>query len=376
MNYLYILLALLFTLFANPVFAQLSDYWGTAGGTVNASFLDDKINTYVDIGASIEVGKVIADQAILGAGLDLGTTIVQSKTNAKDRFSSSTTGLNLFLQYYFYQEDKWAVYVRPSYAFSKIYNTAEAIGLGSSGDRIDYWRVGLGGGVNYFIQPNIAIQGMADFSLIERLTADGVSFSGGLRPELNVGLQFFTGAYDPAKIEDPERVKKALVAEAWTVGGGVSWRNREAGSNELRISPSIAYFNLDRVAFGFEFSGTYQLQDSTNQLQIIPFLRYYLPLKNQYFVIEGGGGLSLNKVPILVDGERSFDVLSDLVGQGKIALGIFMSQQTALQGGLRYQYLLPITNEIDPANAYFSVGLEIGIQYFFGSKLSASNTNQ
>ncbi len=374
MKHIYLLF--FFLLIIDSLHAQLADYWGTAGGSVQASFLDDKINTYVDIGARVEVGKIIADQAIVGAGLQLGTTIIQSKTNSEDRFSSSTTGLDVFLQYYFYQAGKWVIYARPSFAFSKIYNTAEAIGLGSSGDRIDYWRAGLGGGVNYFVQPNIAIQAMADFSLLERLTADGVSFSDGLRPELSIGLQFFTGAYNPDKLEDPERVKNAFRAEAWAIGGGVNWRNREVGNNELRIAPSVAYFTLDKLAFGFEFAGTYQLQDSTNQLQVIPFLRYYLPLKNQYFVVEGGGGLSLNKVPVVVDGVRDFDVLSDIVAQGRIALGIFMSERTALQGGFRYQYLLPITNEIDPANAYFDVGLEIGIQYFFGSRLSAVDNEQ
>lgn len=348
--------------------AQLADYWGTAGGGVQASFRDDQINTFTDIQLNIEVGKIVGDKAIIGAGLQVGTAIIQSKDRSADRFSTSSTGLDLFAQYYFFEQNNWAIYARPSFEFAKIYNTAEAIGLGSSGDRIDYWRGAIGGGVNYFLQPNIALQAMADFSLVERLTADGVSFSDGLKPELRLGLQFFSSHYNPDKVQDKEQTKSTLKSESWTVGGDVNWRNRTIGGSRLAITPSIAYFSLNQLAIGFEFSGIYQFQDSTNRVEVTPFMRYYIPMRNQYFLIEGGVGLGASKVPILIDGERTFDILTDAIGELKGGLGIFMSENVALQGALRYQYILPITDDIDPLNAFFDVGLEVGLHYFFGGR--------
>ncbi|MEM9849764.1 MAG: hypothetical protein AAF847_17875, partial [Bacteroidota bacterium] len=333
-------------------------------------FRNDKVNTLTDINLDLHLGKFLSPEVLLGAGLQLGTTIRQSLEDSEDRFSSSATGMNLFLQYYFHETPRLAFYIRPNVSIAKLYNTADAIGLGSSGDRIDYLRGAIGGGFNFFVNKNVSLTANADFSLLERLTTTDLRLTGDVRPEFSFGLQFFSSDYSAKKQakKNPNGIP-ALAAESWNIGGTIRLDNRMVSGRTLTISPSIAYFSLKNLSIGFEFSGSYQLSDSTNRVEITPFMRYHIPIRQNYFFIEGGAGFGASKLPITIDGERTFDIFTDLIAEGKAGLGLFLSKYTALHGGLRYQYIIPFQGEINTDNAFFDIGLEIGIQYFFTSKL-------
>ncbi|MEM9849546.1 MAG: hypothetical protein AAF847_16785, partial [Bacteroidota bacterium] len=72
------LVTLAFFLLTIQINAQFKDYWGIAGGTFNASFRNDKVNTLTDINLDLHLGKFLSPEVLLGAGLQLGTTIRQS----------------------------------------------------------------------------------------------------------------------------------------------------------------------------------------------------------------------------------------------------------------------------------------------------------
>ncbi|MEM9885823.1 MAG: outer membrane beta-barrel protein [Bacteroidota bacterium] len=364
------LFTLIFFLFLSSVEAQFRDYWGVAGGSLQASFRNDNVNTFTDINLDLHLGKFLSPEVLLGAGLQLGTEIRQNLEDSEDRFSTSATGLNVFLQYYFHETDRLAFYVRPAISAAKLYNTEDAVGLGSSGDRIDYFRGAIGGGFNFFVNKNVSLTTNVDFSLFERLTTTDLSLTGDVKPEFRLGLQFFSSDYDAKKQANKNKNGIAvLAAESWNIGGDFRLDNRMVGGKTLTISPSIAYFSLKNLSIGFEFSGIYNLSDSTNRVEITPFMRYHIPVQQNYLFIEGGAGFGASKLPITIDGQDTFDIFTDLIVEGKVGLGLFLSKYTALHGGLRYQYIIPFEGEINTDNSFFDIGLEIGIQYYFASKI-------
>ncbi|MEM8524939.1 MAG: hypothetical protein AAGG68_09860 [Bacteroidota bacterium] len=369
MRILFILM--LFFSFASDLCGQFKGYWGIAGGTIGGSYRNDKVDNFTDIQLNFFVGKFLSEDFLIGGGLRLGTTIRQNIAMPKDRFSSSETGVTTFTRYYLQESERSALYVRSSISFSKIFNTKDVIGLGSPGEPFDYFRVGSGLGISFFVNNNIAINGEIDVSLLERLRSLDVAFSENFKPQLSLGLQFFSNDYDPKsrKKKSKKDKFKALGVDTWNIGGTFELQNRLIGNKRFSLAPSISYFTTRNLGLGIQFNGTYELGITDSRIEINPFLRYYLPMPRGYSFLEGGGGLGVNKFET-PNGPTPVQLDSDLFLEGKIGLGLFMSKYTALHGGIRMQYLMPyVAEEIIAEDAFFDVGVEIGIEYFFAPRI-------
>ncbi|MEL6941149.1 MAG: outer membrane beta-barrel protein, partial [Bacteroidota bacterium] len=289
-----ILFTLLFlSFFTSTLQGQFKGYWGIAGGTIAGSYKNDRVNNFTDIQLDFFVGKFLSEEFLLGGGIKLGTTIRQNINMPKDRASSSETGVTVFTRYYLQQSERAAIYIRSSLAFAKIFNTKDVIGLGSTGEPFDYLRVGSGLGVSFFVNDNIAINGEVDVSLVERLTSTDVSSSENFKPQLSVGLQFFSNDYNPKSRRKKSKKDKfkALGVDTWNIGGTFDLANRIIGNKRFSLSPSVSYFTARNLGLGLQVSGVYELGVVDNRIEINPFLRYYLPMPRGYSFLEGGGGL-------------------------------------------------------------------------------------
>jgi len=362
---------LLLLLLADGLYGQFKGYWGIAGGTIGGAYRNDKVDNYTDIQLNFFVGKFLSEEFLLGGGLRLGTTIRQNIAMPKDRESSSETGITVFTRYYLQESERSAIYVKSSFSFAKIFNTKDVIGLGSSGEPFDYFRIGSGLGISFFVNDNIAINGEVDVSLIERLTSVDISLSENFKPQLSIGLQFFSNDYNPKsrKKKSKKDKFKALGVDTWNIGGTFDLSNRLIGNKRFSLSPSISYFTTRNLGIGMQFSGIYELGVTDNRIEISPFVRYYLPMPRGYSFLEGGGGLGVNKFET-PNGITPIQLDTDIFLEGRIGLGLFMSKYTALHGGVRLQYLMPyVSDEIITEDAFFDAGIEIGIQYFFSPKI-------
>lgn len=354
---------------SSPVFGQFEDYWGIAGGSMNGAYRKNEKNTYTDIGFNLFLGKFLSQEALLGAGLSLGTTTLQDTDNPRIRSSVSSTGLSVFFRYYFNDSDKFLMYFQPSIDVKKLYTTDENVGISSTGDRLDYFRGSVGGGFNYFVNKNIALNVQANLSLLERIASKDSIFSDGIKTNFNIGLQFFASNYSENKTYSKKKQPiSVLQAESWVFGGSIRNENSIIEDKTLFIAPSIGYFTAKNFVFGLTFEGAYLKDTKSNQFAIIPFMRYHFPLRSSYFFAEGGLGFAQQKTKLADGSNPAFEITSDLFGEGKIGLGIFLSKYTAMHGGIRYRYLVPFTDELDLATAYNEIGAEIGIQYFFENK--------
>ncbi|NJL74349.1 MAG: porin family protein [Saprospiraceae bacterium] len=348
---------------------QFEDYWGIAGGNFNGTFRNDAINTNTDIGFNLFLGKFLSQETLIGAGLSLGTNTLQNIKNPRDRSSTSSTGLSAFLRYYFNDSDRFLTYIEPSIEVRKIYTTDENVGLSSTGDRIDYFRGSIGGGFNYFVNKNIALNVQANMSLVERVATKDSIFADGTKTQFNIGLQFFASNYNPNKSYSKKKQPiSVLQAESWIFGGSVRSENSIIQDKTLFITPSVGYFTAKNFVFGLAFEGAYLRETKSNQFAIIPFMRYHFPLRSSYFFLEGGLGFAQTKTKLLDGAVPPFETTSDLFGEGKVGIGIFLSKYTAMHGGIRYRYLVPFTDEIDFTTAFNEIGVEIGVQYFFENK--------
>lgn len=362
---------LLLSLLTNELKGQFKGYWGVAGGTISGSYRNDKVDNFTDIQLDFFVGKFLSEQFLLGGGLRLGTTIRQNIDMPKDRVSSSETGITVFTRYYLQEAERSAFYIKSSVSFSKIFNTKDVVNLGSAGEPFDYFRLGSGLGISFFVNDNIAINGEVDVSLVERLTSDKISLSETFKPEISLGLQFFSGDYDPKSRQKKSKKDKfkALGVDTWNIGGTFDLSNRLIGNKRFSLSPSFSYFTTRNLGLGLKFSGVYELGITDSRIEINPFARYYLPMPRGYSFLEGGGGLGVSRVDS-PNGPTPVEITSDVFLEGQIGLGLFMSKYTALHGGIRLQYLMPyVSDEISTEDAFFDAGIEMGIQYFFAPKI-------
>lgn len=362
---------LLFLLLADGLHGQFKGYWGIAGGNIGGSYINDQVDNVTDIQLNFFVGKFLSEQFLLGGGLRLGTTIRQNIAMPKDRESSSETGITVFTRYYIQESERSAIYIKSSFAFSKIFNTKDVVSLGSAGEPFDYFRIGSGLGISFFVNDNIAINGEVDVSLVERLTSEALSLSETFKPQVSLGLQFFSSDYDPKSRQKKSKKDKfkALGIDTWNIGGTFDLSNRLIGNKRFSLSPSFSYFTTRNLGIGLQFSGIYELGVTDSRIEINPFARYYLPMSRGYFFSEAGGGLGVNRLGT-PNGPTPIEITSDIFIEGKIGLGLFISKYTALHGGVRLQYLMPyVSDEISTEDAFFDVGFEMGIQYFFAPKI-------
>lgn len=344
------------------IHAQL-DYWGTAGGALNVNYQDDGASTATNIDFGIKLGKFISKELLLGVQLEISNNST-SIDRPRERFSTTFTGVGIFGRYYFRQEMPFYFFVQPSILYDKIYSTDAAIGLGNPGDQTRYLRLGLDVGASYFIQKNIAIDFYGGISLLEQLQTDVLSLSDAAKPEIGVGLQFYVSDYQKKQFVKKPR-HEALQAESFALDGTFHIENRLVSPLNMTIRPAVSYFSLRNVAVGFAFEGTYQLKAKTSQVALFPFLRFYLPVGQNYFFIEGAPGIAANKYEIITaEGLEDFDTSSDVFLHGKAGLGIFLSKYVALNGGIRYRYLIPFESDFDFSVGVANVGVEVGIQYF------------
>ncbi|MEM9991749.1 MAG: hypothetical protein AAF738_08295 [Bacteroidota bacterium] len=349
-----------------------TDYWGTAGGALEVVYQDDATATTTDIALELEVGKFISKELLLGVQLQIANNSSTNKVNA-ERHSDTFTGVGVFGRYYFRQQLPFYFFAQPSVLYNKIYSTDAVIGIGNPGEQTRYLRCGLDVGGSYFIEKNIALDVYVGMSLLEQLRTNTLSLSDAAQAELGIGLQFYVSDYEKKEwVRKPRH--QALAAESFVLEGNLSIENRLVSPLGLRIRPSVAYFSYRNLAVGFAFEGNYQLQAKTSQVALFPFLRFHLPIGQNYFFVEGGPGIAANKQQVATTaGLDDFDTTSHIFLHAKAGLGIFLSKYVALQGGVRYRYLIPFQDDFDVNQGVSNIGLEVGIQYFLPSKIANSN---
>ncbi len=368
-NMKYVVLLALQLCISSALFAQL-DYWGTAGGALNLSYQDDATATYTDISLGLKLGKFISKELLLGVQLEVVNQGVSLKRPA-ERVSTTSTGVGVFGRYYFRQMQPLYLFVQPSILYNKIYSTDAAFGIGSPGEQTRYLRVGADVGGSYFIRRNIALDFYVGLSLFEQLRTDNLSLSDAAKPEFGIGFQFYANDYQKKEyVRKPQQ--PALAAESFAFEGTMRLINRLVTPVSLMLRPSVSYFSYKNISVGFAFEGNYQLKAKTSQVALFPFLRFYLPVGQNYFFLEGGPGILADKQQIITAGGlEDFETNSNIFFHVKGGLGLFLSKYVALHGGIRYRYLVPFENDFDVSAGVANIGAEIGIQYFLQRNLGS-----
>ncbi len=358
------LITFFFILFCFISFPQsvLSRYWGITEGHLKGSFIDDKKNTYTQLNLDFKLGKILGKRWVTGFGFMASTSITQNIKNPKQRFSIATTAISLFAQYHFIQREKTSFYIEPQATLSKIYTTNEAISLSSSGNRVDYILGSLALGNYYFINPSIAIKNSVNFSILEEKK---IAATPTLRDRgnltFNIGLQFFLLPYDiNYRLPNKKEPQYALRAKTWSLEGAVASKNSAWSTPELQVSTGVHYFLFHHFSLGAHFASNYFHNTEAYFFLIKPSFRLYLPTKINYGYLQIGAGATQQREKI----NTTFRYSPNVFAEAQLGFGLFLSNNTALQGGIFYRYYTPWDKQPIFENNFRGLGTSIGIHYF------------
>lgn len=236
---------------------------------------------------------------------------------------------------------------------------SSGIGFTSSGFEIETSTLLAGVGVNHFLTPNIALEGLA-----------GVNWDGENDTEvrLNLGLQFFLRK----KTEETPTITPALGKGTILLGGSGSISNQRGDFWNLQLLPNLGVFLSERLVVGGKLQASYSFNTNSTDfrfsaLGLSPFIRYYLnPASGRLlWFLAAEAGIVAGKAR----GNEQFQFeqdYSNFNAAGKVGINYFLAPNVALEGtlGLDYGGYKNTSSFRSIESTTLRVGADFGFQFF------------
>jgi hypothetical protein len=290
-----------------PAFAQIQKGSYTLGGDVGLNAYLQRGNVYniTNINASVSpsVGKFLTDKWLVGVRPLLATIVENgnyaqsaSTLNIQETKGNFTRfGVELSSRYYVKTTGKLnafgfanASYARAlSYNYYKPYSGGDITEENINGNFLNY-QAGLG--ANYFLKPDVAVEATLSYAHAE-VPYSNLSFTTGqvLASEniaLNFSMNNFIGSFAKTdKEETPQYIKRGRQ----TLGGNASFLRTKpkdlSAQTFIQVHPQFSQFVTNKLRVMGEMNLFRNLGDkATNSLTFTAAARYYLPIKNRFFL--------------------------------------------------------------------------------------------
>lgn len=341
-------LVILFSFIYNITFAQISKGTWLIDGNVSAFMgISDDVNDY-NFSAAPKIGYFLNDRLLIGTSAGFTKSFSESESPGFDfKFTSNSYNISPFIRYYFpvknYDVLQYFLQTEFDAAFSQINTFTNNI---ESIDKNNDYILSFGGGLNYFIHQNIALEGILQYrsSFSEDNNQHHIIY--------NIGLQFFLPpSSDVQSLDESNAINKGT----WLIGMGASGGLFNIGDgNNISTSfmPSAAYFISNRFAVGSSFQLAFSDQNAIVNPE--PFIRYYMGKNGASWQPFATGGCGTRFQFADKFSESSFFGLNATAGLG---LDIFITSNVALEGVFRYN-TRQIEEEFTPEYLDFNIGFQ------------------
>jgi hypothetical protein len=308
--------------------------------------VDDQ--TYVSLQLAPRFGYFLSKRWMIGGGLFSSVTITDGEAGTLISISPE-------VRYYFNPDHttrNW--FATLSDGFGAGLSTGSGVNVRASIPLI-------GVGVNQFLTPNVALEGLlsANFRNDENAI------------QLGLGLQFFLrppGA-------DTSAVKPALGKGTLLLGGSAGISNQERDFWRLEAAPNAGIFLTDRWVVGGAINLSYSFLTSGSESRgslvgIIPFVRYYLNPnggRSRWF-LAADTGVVLGKIT------REGGIVPNLnytgfLTSGKVGINHFLTPSLALEGTFGVHYAdYESKDNLNLGSSTLRVGGDFGLQFFLGRR--------
>ncbi len=322
-----VLLSILFGILLRTLSAQPAEGNWLLGGDMRfqVNLTEESVS---GLTISPVAGYFVSDRLALGSGLGLA----RARQNGSP-FASLQ--LSPFLRYYFPTADDRISFLLEG---SSLYSFARFEDSNTSALRIS-----AGGGINYFLTPQLALEALVSAHL---LTGLGETPSSRVSYGLRTGLQVYWSGSTAADGSPPTsaalRKGKLLL--------GIAQRLTLNARNH-RFEPTIAYLLTDRLALGAAASLPFR--------EFRPQLRYFVSSDGQARLRPFAGvGSSL----VWKSRTEEYLKIQPFAGAGAL---YFVSEALAVEGNLQYQLNLRPVGASSPATSSIIMA-SVGLQYLMG----------
>lgn len=355
MKMLYLSLFLVITLPVS-VFAQLQKGTWLLGGSarLNApsivNYDDPSIQTesYIDFLAAPSASYFVSKRWALGAGI---VGFLSFQTEEGD--VNGGIGIIPQVRYYFNPDNakrNWFAIVGGGFS--------SGIGF-SNGFGVETATLLTGVGVNHFLTPNVALEGLL-----------GANWDGGSDTELrlNLGLQFFLRQ----KSEESPIITPTLGKGTIMLGGSAMVSNVQDEFWSFQLLPNIGFFLSERLVLGGKLQASYSFNSNTDfrssAIGLSPFVRYYLnPASGRtLWFLAADVGIVAGNLRLNEQFQFKLDY-TNFTAAGKVGINYFLTPNVALEGTLGVDYAnFKTTSDFNSAGRgnTLRVGGDFGFQFF------------
>ncbi|HMO40707.1 MAG TPA: hypothetical protein PKC76_15670 [Saprospiraceae bacterium] len=295
--------------------------------------------TYLQLSTRTTVGYFLSKHWVAGA--NIGGTILY---NSSSDNVSSGIGLSPLVRYY----------LNPNHERRNWFLTAAGgitAGVDSDGADIAFGNLALGGGVNYFLAPGVALEGFVGTYGLNQEDAKLIT---------SLGLQFFL---HPNR--DKTTVSPAIGTGTLLLGGSgnIALYDNAWGGN---LSPNVGIFVNDRLALG---TGLVLIYRKTTGSDLSVSLGLLTPFVRYYFNPEQGrtlwfAAVSAGLARVTLNNSNFPDRNNSFVRGASVGLGLnyFITPHAAIEAQLNFGY------SAQEALNLTRVGGSLGLQFFLPSQ--------
>lgn len=346
--------------------------WGLAGGSFALQSDKRQLTHSLSVDLNLNLGLFLTEKWAVGGGLNVFSQTTTTNLPPKDNFSLLSTGNHLFSRYYFSRVSSLHTFATSTFRWSKIFLEDGALGLmGSANERINHfqWSAGLGADVFLTDTKDLALETVFSFNILNRQQSLREISYGNSNFEFTIGLQYFPerGKSSYAFSSRSSALHPALEQDGWMVGGGFQYKDNAATGSSLTINPGAGYFLFNRFAISLASVIDLQLDSSAYQIGLQQHVRYFLPIRYQYFFLEGGLEEMFVKAPPQFIGKDTSTIDGlQLCGFVSVGFGSFLSEYVAIEGKIQYNKPLYFYSNSDyTQNELLSrVRLSAGVVYY------------
>lgn len=284
------------------------------------------------------VGFMQTEHWMIGAQVGLVYNNYGSNRNSNEYF------INPFLRYYLAPHARWSLFLQGAYNYyHNKFNDPFTESITS------YSQLSLGAGIDYFLNTNIAIEGILQYQNIFGSGAPSHSLN------YNTGLQFFLPPTADAMDESVAVQTGSRLIGLDASGAWINFTNSDEDYSYLSIHPTLGYFFTDRLVAG---SGLFLgFANDNTILEPQPFVRYYIGSLGSLFQPFVHAQLGTRFQFADKSSEPGFFNLSARIGAGA---DYFLTPVVALEGQLFYD-----GSQIeDKRYKYEVLNFNIGFQFF------------
>ena len=367
----------------NVVFGQIhKGSWLIGGGgnyttsKYNSDFFPNTVTEYEQRSTyfSTEIGYFITDRIVIGG--KLGAYNLYSQGKSVDTITQSTieqTSRNRSLQiapfgrYYFTPTGKVKLYGQLMVGTNFFYNKSVAKLTGpSAGDlperESNTFQLNINGalGADYFIAPNLAIEGSLSYQFYRYDYSKAASFdytNEKVLPKFKFEPAFTMRFFLNTDKKTPKILAEQYLAQSnWTFG--VSSYLRQGTPTLFNLTPSVGYFIKNRLLLQSVFSCG--ASDSDLSLGVSPTIKYFQPLSKSTQIVGkiGTYGSTTYRFDDKIIRYTKFGFIN-----GGIGLNRFITDNLSVEGTFNFSYY----NRLKEFN--FNPNIQFGLAYFMDKKL-------